>query len=266
MIYLILPIYNEEKSIRSLLEKIDSIMKKNDLSYKILAVNDGSSDATRMILEGYSEKISLNIINHKYNRGLGETVRDGFEWIAEVSKPDDIIVRMDADDTHEPKYIPKMIEKINNGFDIAIASRFQKGGGQKGVSLYRSIMSIGANILMKIFFPIKGVRDYTCGFRAYRAEAIKNALYVFGNDFVELKGLGFTTTLEKLIKLKRLGAKIVEVPFELKYDQKLSQSRINSKITILGYLILILKGLYPWRWAKITRGWLKKIEEVKNKK
>ena len=115
---------------------------------------------------------------------------------------------------------------------------------------------------MKIFFPIKGVWDYSNGFRAYRAALIKKIIDIFKNDFIELKGLGFTGTAEKLIKLRMFGARIEEIPFELKYDLKQSESKMFSRITIVGYLILIIKYIYPW--GRIIKERLKMIKELNN--
>ncbi|MGE5605674.1 MAG: glycosyltransferase, partial [Bacteroidota bacterium] len=176
----------------------------------------------------------------------GETSRDMFERAAELSNPNDIIIRMDCDDTHEPKYMLDMIKKIDEGFDVVIASRFQPGGGQHGLDGYRKFISRCANIFMKIFFPIKGVWEYSCGYRAYRASIIQDALKIYGNDFISLKGLGFTCTLEKLVVLRNMKARFAEVPFELHYEQKLSPSKMLSSITTLGYLVLALKYIYPW--------------------
>lgn len=265
MICIILPAYNEEKSIDKLFPKIEQIMRENNYDYKIVFVNDGSNDGTAKAVAEYSKKLPIEIINHKYNRGLWETVRDGFERAAEICKPDDIIIRMDCDDTHDPKYIPTMIEKINQGYEVVIASRFQKGGKTYGVSAYRNFISRIANLLMKMIFPIKGVWEYSCGYRAYRAELIQDAINIFGNQFIDLKGLGFTCTLEKLFKFRMMKARITEIPFVLRYDQKASPSKMITSITTLGYLILIIKYIYPW--GETGKRWLREIEELnKNRK
>ena len=132
---------------------------------------------------------------------------------------------------------------------MVIASRFAPGGGQLGVGAYRAFISHCANVFMKLFFPIPGVREYSCGFRAYRAEVIKDAIAYYGNDFIQLKGLGFTCTLEKLVKLKLRGAKFCEVPFVLRYDQKKSASKMIGSVTTLGYIVMTV--LYYWPWG----GW-----------
>jgi len=260
MICIILPAYDEELSIDSLLNKIERVMKENQYDYKIVFVNDGSKDRTAGVLSSYLNKLPIEVINHKTNRGLWETIRDGFERAAEICQPGDIIVRMDCDNTHDPKYIPLMAEKINDGFDVVIASRFQKGGGSSGVSTYRGLISRIANLVMKIFFPIKGVWEYSCGYRAYRAELVQDALKIFENAFIDLRGLGFTCTLEKLIKFRMMKAKIGEIPFELKYNLKRSPSKMVSSITTLGYLVLIVKYVYPW--GDTGKEWLRQINEL----
>jgi len=245
-IFTVLPCYNEEDSLSVLLGKIESLAQKLDEPVHVVAVNDGSSDRTGEILNEWSKKIPSTIVTHKINRGLGETSRDGFEAAAELASPEDIIVRMDSDNTHEPDYIPSMIEKIGNGYDVVIASRFQKGGGMEGVNAYRTFISLCANFFMKCCFPIAGVWEYSCGFRAYKAEIIQEAIRIYGDQFVALKGLGFTCTLEKLVKLRLLGARMGEVPFVLRYDQKQGESKMLSSVTTLGYFVLALLNIYPW--------------------
>ena len=260
MICMILPAYNEEQSLNSLLNQIEQVMRENRYDYKIVFVNDGSRDDTSTALEHYLKRLPMEVVTHKFNRGLWETVRDGFERAAEICKPGDIIIRMDCDNTHDPKYIPSMIRKINEGFDVVIASRFQRGSKTSGVSAYRRLVGRGANLVMKIFSPIKGVWEYSCGYRAYRAELVQDALRIFENQFIDLRGLGFTCTVEKLIKFRMMGARMTEIPFELKYDLKKSSSKMMSSITTLGYLILIVKYIYPW--GDIAKGWLRQVNEL----
>ncbi|NIT56455.1 MAG: glycosyltransferase [Aliifodinibius sp.] len=257
MIYILLPAYNEEDALRPLMEKIRRVMNESGLKYQVVVVNDGSIDGTTDVLGELVNSHPIKVINNKYNRGLGETIRDGMEYIAEVAKPDDVIVRMDCDDTHDPKYIPTMIKRINKGYEVVIASRYAKGGGQIGVDWYRATISRIANLIIKFFFPIRGVKEYTCGFRAYRVSFIQDTIDIFGNRFIDLKGMGFTGTVEKIIKCKLMGARVTEIPFVLRYDQKKSQSKVVTSITTLGYLVLIAK--YIAFWGDIGQIWKKKI-------
>lgn len=262
MVYILLPAYNEEKSLNHLLPKIQKVFE-NEISsdYHIIVCDDGSNDRTLEILQSYKETLPLTIITHTINRGLGETSRDLFEKAAAMANDDDILIRMDCDDTHEPEFIPGLLRKIDEGYDVVIASRFIKGGGQEGLDRYRAAISRMANLFMKFFFPIKGLKEYSSGFRAYKAYAIKYAIAVFGNNFIQLKGLGFTVTLEKIVKLKIIGATFAEAPFILRYHQKRSESKMVSSITTFGYMTLVL--LYYWPWGGWRRGYrhIKKLHD-----
>jgi dolichol-phosphate mannosyltransferase len=249
MIVVLLPAFNEEQSLPTLMPKIQTAMKSIGEEYRVIVCDDGSADRTCELLEEYARRMPLEVIQHKINRGLGESSRDLFERAAEVTSEGDVIVRLDCDDTHEPEFIPRLVRRVRNGSDVVVASRFAPGGGQLGVSAYRAFVSRAANLFMKVFFPISGLQEYSCGFRAYRAEKIREAIAFYGNNFIQLKGLGFTCTLEKLVKLKLIGARFSEEPFVLRYDQKQSTSKMVSSITTLGYLVMTL--LYYWPWG----GW-----------
>lgn len=255
MIIILLPAYNEKESMPTLLPKLKNTLEAMEEDYTIIVCNDGSKDETLSLLEKYATDMKIEIIQHKINRGLGETSRDLFEAAAAIADDDDVIIRLDCDDTHEPMFIPKLIEKQREGFDVVIASRFAPGGGQVGVSAYRAFISRCANLFMKCFFPIHGLKEYSCGFRAYSGEIIKTAISFYGNNFIQLKGLGFTCTLEKLVKLKLIGANFGEVPFVLRYDQKQSTSKMVSSITTLGYLTMLI--LYHWPWG----GWRRTVRK-----
>ena len=187
---------------------------------------------------------------------MGETIRDLFEHVAEIADDDDIVIRMDCDDTHEPEFVVGMIDKINSGYDMVIASRFVKGGAQEGLSAYRKTISMLANNFMKFFFPVKGLKEYSSGYRAYTGKCIKHSINVFQNNFIQLKGLGFSCTLEKIVKLKLIGAKIGESPMVLRYHQKKSESKMIASITTLGYIMLVI--LYYWPFS----GWKRQYKNI----
>jgi len=246
MLFILLPAYNEEDAIGPLCEKIDAVMKDAGINYQVVAVNDGSRDRTSERLTGLVTRFPIKVLTHRLNRGLGETIRDGLEYVAEVGARHDVVVRMDCDDTHDPRYILGMLEKMKDGYEVVIASRYASGGGQVGVNLYRRTISRCANLLMKACFPISGIQEYTSGFRAYRVALIQDAVDIFGNRFIDLKGMGFTGTVEKLIKCRMMGARVTEHGFVLRYDQKPGPSKVVTSLTTLGYLVLIAKYIVSW--------------------
>lgn len=256
-VFFLLPAYNEEESFPPLFAKIEQAMTGAGHDFTIVVCDDGSRDRTSEVLASYAGKLPLVVLTHKINRGLGETVRDLFEYAVEQAADDDVIIRMDCDDTHDPAIALAMLAHLDTHPEIGvvIASRFQDGGGQVGLDGYRMFVSRAANGFMGLFFPVKGVREYSCGYRAYRALLMKQAIAAWGNGLIQIKGLGFTCTLEKLVKLWLLGAKFAEVPFVLRYDQKRSTSKMISSLTTLGYLVMLVTCYWPFG------GWITKAAE-----
>jgi dolichol-phosphate mannosyltransferase len=257
-VHVLLPAYNEEKGLAEFLESILKIFQERNYRYQIIVCNDGSKDNTREILQNISKKNeNIIILEHKINRGLGEAIRTLFEYVVEHSSDEDYVIRMDCDATHEAEYLDKIIDELRCGNDVVIASRFKKGGGQIGVPNSRIVLSKLANLAFSIFFPTQNrIKEFTSGYRGYSASILKKAVLIYGNDLIQLKNMGFACTVEKLVKLDLIGAQIVEVPFVLRYDKKLNDSKMVTNITTYGYLIMIL--LYHWPRS----GW-KKVFKVK---
>jgi len=236
-IYVCLPAYNEEDSLSSLLDKFGVLLQNSEHSYQLILVNDGSTDRTAEIAQSYQSKLPLEILTHNPNRGLGEAIRTGFNHVITLALENDVIVYLDSDDTHDPCYIPSMVKKIEEGFDIVIASRYQPGSEERGVPFPRRILSRVAGFVFRLYLPVKKVKDYTCGYRAYRAGLIRKAIEKWDNHFISAKG--FACTDEILIKLSQLTNKISEVPFILFYDRKKGQSKLNLWKTIPATLRLL---------------------------
>jgi dolichol-phosphate mannosyltransferase len=239
MVFICLPAYNEERSLSKLFDKFMALLTDSKQDYRIILVNDGSNDRTQEIAEQYRSKLPLEIIKHPINRGLGEAIKTGLKSAATQANDNDILINLDADNTHDPNIIPRLIEKIREGYDIVIASRYQPGSKQVGVPFLRRVCSWGARYIFRFYLPIKSVKDYTCGYRAYRAGLIKRGFAEYGDSLIEAKG--FACTDELLIKLSKYTAKIAEVPFILRYDLKDSPSKINIPKTVLATLKLLWK-------------------------
>lgn len=259
---ILIPAYNEEQSLEDLVRVCAATAEKENWDYIIIICNDGSVDKTGLIALELQDQFPIEIIHHKINRGLGETERDLFERAAEIANDEDVIIRVEGDNTHKPEYMVQMVDKIHQGYDVVVASRFAEGGGQKGLNSWKTFVSNSANKFMRFFFPIDGLKEYSCGFRAYRASIIKKAVKFYGNDFIQLKGLGFSCTLEAIVKLKILKARFSEVPFTLRYDDKKSDSKMIGSITMLGYMVMTL--MYHWPFGGWRRSYKKKLDNVKS--
>jgi dolichol-phosphate mannosyltransferase len=236
-VYVVLPVYNEEGRIESLLNHIDEAMEDAAIAYEIVLVDDGSRDGTGKIVRACATRMPIRVMQHEKNRGLGATIRDGLVAAVELAGDRDIIVTMDADDTHAPGLILRMVRMIAEGHDVVIASRYRQGSRTVGVPFNRLALSHASSWLFRIVFPIRGVKDYTCGYRAYRARVLRESLARYGESFFDQDG--FQCMVDILLKLRRMNLIFGEVPFILRYDWKEGGSKMNVSKTVWDTLALL---------------------------
>jgi dolichol-phosphate mannosyltransferase len=146
---------------------------------------------------------------------------------------------MDADDTHAPALMGQMLDRVEEGYNLVIASRYLPQSRIVGLSAFRAFLSWGAGLLFRFTFPIKGVRDYTCGYRAYQAGLLRAAFEKWGNDFINQPG--FSCMVDILLRLSTLEPVVVEVPLLLRYDRKPGASKMNVRRTITQTLNLMVR-------------------------
>ncbi|MGH2405568.1 MAG: glycosyltransferase [bacterium] len=234
-IWVILPAFNEAAGLPRLLEAIERV--DADRIWRVIVVDDGSTDGTGAVAHAHAGRLALTVLDHGTNRGLAAATRTGFEHACKHAAADAVIVTMDADHTHDPAQIPPMVEAISHGADIVIASRYRAGARQAGVPPHRALLSAGVGWLLRLRFGLAGVRDYSCGFRAYRAAVLQRALAAYGERLIESRG--FVVMTESLVKIAPFGPHIVEVPLHLRYDRKVGPSKMPAGKTIAGYLRLV---------------------------
>ncbi len=239
-----LPAYNEEESLEPLLMSLDKVLSQLGHPYEIIIVDDGSKDDTAVIASRLSFILPVQLIQHEVNQGLAGALRTGLKAAVKESEPGDLIITMDSDNTHPAGLIPRMIQLIEEGHDVVIGSRFQHGARVIGVPFNRELLSIAARYVFQLILPISGVRDYTCGFRVYRAEVLAAAQQHYGENFVSEKG--FSCMVDVLLKLRPLrldGAHVVmgEAPMILRYDRKGGASKMRVLKTIGQTLSLVFR-------------------------
>ena len=236
IVYVVLPVYNEEGRIQQLLTHIDEAMEDAGIAYEIVLVDDGSRDSTADLVRAYAARMPIRVLRHEVNQGLGATIRDGLMAAASVAADRDIIVTMDADDTHAPGLILRMVRMISEGHDVVIASRYRPGSRTVGVPLTRLALSHVSSWMFRLVFPIRGVKDFTCGYRAYRARVIRESFARYGDHFLDQDG--FQCMVDILLKLRRMNLIFGEVPFILRYDYKEGGSKMNVPKTVRDTLAL----------------------------
>jgi len=239
-IAIVLPAYNEEKDLPTLLENIRNTVSQMPFRYTVVVVDDGSKDRTADICREFAEKMPLKLVQHVVNKGLGEGIQTGLRegWLI-----GDAVIVMDADNTHNPAYILDMVKVIERGdADVVIASRFQKGSVIHGVPFFRQVLSWGCFLMMKTLLPYSNVRDYSTGFRAYRSLTLGRLINNSGEKIIQESS--FACMLEILLRLRWVGARACEIPYTLRYDLKEGVSKMRIWRTIRRYFTVI--GRY---WA-----------------
>lgn len=243
MIYILLPAYNEEEGLEYLLDRIKRITTGFSIEYKVVIVDDGSTDHTGMVIKSYSNNMPIDNIRFDKNMGITQVFKEGFKRVCGLAGDDDICVTMDSDNTQNPYVMLDMIKAMDGPQkpDIVIASRFAKGGGTVGAPLVREWLSMGVSHILRRLIAIKGLKDYSTFYRAYRMKVIKEGFGKYGEAFIE--GHGFSAMARFLIRLSTITDRIQEVPFVLRYDLKEGGTGMNIPRTIWGYLDIMRRYL-----------------------
>jgi dolichol-phosphate mannosyltransferase len=234
--FIVLPCFNEERNVKPLVHLIDQALA-SQVSYRIIAVNDGSHDRTAEVLKDLSVDYPIEILEHPTNLGLGSALKTGLLKAAEESREEDFVVVMDSDNTHDPKHILAMLT-AGESANVIVGSRYVKGGAQLKVPFHRVILSKVINLLIRRMFQLD-VRDATSGFRCFRASLLKRLRDTFRNRIIESQG--FVASLELLLKAVYSGAVVAEVPILLDYERKGGKSKMRLFSTIASYLILLFR-------------------------
>ncbi len=236
MLYILLPVFNEEAHIRQLIADIDGVL--GNQPHEIVVVNDGSLDQTAQIIERL-ENPHVTVLSHNINLSIGAVYSTGINYITQKSADDDVMVLMESDLTSPASMIKNLAGGISeNGHDIAIASRYLDKGGYESFPVLRTSLSLGANSLMRYFFPINNVRDYTIFLRGYRVGLLKKVSAFFGATNL-LQSKGFVSNAELLIKCALFTNKIQEIPFLYNYAKKKNPSKLRIIGTVLEYFSFI---------------------------
>jgi dolichol-phosphate mannosyltransferase len=227
MISIITPTYNEAKNIENLVKKISESLR--DIEYEIVVSDDNSPDGTAKLAKELSKKYPVNVLVRTKDKGLSPAVVDGFK----IAKGD-IFGVIDADLSHPPETIPKMLKAMKEtDSDIVVASRLINGGGTEDWPNSRKLTSYIATTLAR---PLTRIKDPMSGFFILRKEVIKDA---------KLTTKGYKILLEILVKGNY--KKAVEVPFIFR-DRTAGQSKLNLKTNIQ-----YLKQLASLYFYKVTR-------------
>lgn len=218
--------YNERENIGPLLSKITNLKE----GVEVLVVDDDSPDGTWSIVEDYSKKNpKVHLLRRTSERGRGLAGIAGFKYALENKA--DYVIEMDGDLSHDPKYIPEFLKKIED-CDAVIGSRLLPGGGETGRGFLRRLITRLAAIYVRILLGFK-VTDPTSGYRCYRGKVLKAI------DIGTLRAKDPFLLTEMLFRCYKKDFRIKEIPI-LFQNRKSGASKIGWKI-LVTYLFKVLK-------------------------
>ncbi len=220
---IVLPTYNEAENLPEIIKALFALELDN---LNILVVDDDSPDGTGQIADEWAAEFpnQIEVLHRKEKTGLGPAYIAGFKHA--IADSADYILQMDADFSHQPKYIPTMLNIIEQGADMVLGSRFVRGGSvDESWSMYRKLLSWWAN---RVYVPTIlhiPVYDATGGFRLWRRETL------IGIDLERINSNGYVFQVEMAYVTVRMGFRVVETPIYFP-DRQVGESKMDSRIAM----------------------------------
>jgi dolichol-phosphate mannosyltransferase len=222
---IIIPTYNERDNLSPLLKEIFSYAPETD----ILIVDDNSPDGTGELAdEIHQQNAQVNVLHRPGKQGLGTAYIAGFKYA--IDHGYDAAFEMDADFSHDPRYLPDFLKAIENA-DLVVGSRYIPGGDTPNWSLLRRFISGGGNIFARFMLGIP-VHDCTAGYRCYRREVLEDI------DLDAIQSQGYAFQIELAYRIMKHGFKIVETPIVF-MDRRVGKSKMSRKIVIEGFTYVL---------------------------
>ena len=246
----IIPTFNEKENISSIIQAIFAL----DKNFHILIIDDGSPDGTARIVKDLQSKYSneLFLVERPGKQGLGTAYIHGFEWA--IKKGYDFIFEMDADFSHNPADLQRLYHACKfEGADVAVGSRYVKGGGLVNWPRNRIALSKGASFYTRAitWMPVK---DPTAGFMCYKKEVLETI------NLDQIHFVGYAFQIEMKFASWKLGFKIKEVPIIFQ-DRMTGSSKMNKGIVKEGIL-----GVLKLRWHSMFKNYRKRVKKTETYK
>jgi len=234
----VIPVFNEARNIESVLAGLAA--QARNMDWCAVVVDDGSRDGTAEILArqktAFAER--LNVVVHPANRGIAETLFDGYRDAAAQATEDALLICLEGDGTSDLKLIAPILELLQpRQFDLVIASRFIPGGGWVGFPWHRRLISRFGNYLLRKVCPYPRVTDFSIFYRGYRIDLVRNALNKHGRT--AFQGGHFSANAAFLLHCLTGRPRVSEVANRYDYRCKQGASSFRTFKTIFGYIGLL---------------------------
>jgi len=236
-VVVIIPTYNERGNIEPLVDILQKVFKKvpSQWDMHILVVDDSSPDGTGEVVKEKMKKFNnVHLFTNSEKVGLGGAYMKGMNYALEDLKAD-LIFEFDADFQHDPELIPQFLEKIDQGADLVLGSRYMRGGSiPRYWGLMRKVLSVGGNFYIRLLMLDRQIHDWTTGYRAIRPWVFEKV----GGKITELKT--YTFQISFLYFAKKAGAKIAEVPLNFA-ERKWGESKMPGMSSTLKTFTFVTK-------------------------
>jgi dolichol-phosphate mannosyltransferase len=232
-----LPTYNEAENIESLIREIEELK----LDLMIAVIDDSSPDRTAEIASKLNEEYgNIHLISRPEKKGLGTAITDGFSYLLNNERIPDYIIAMDADYSHNPQDIPRLLNAARNGHDLVLGSRYIKKGKIVGSSVSRRMISRIANIIAGITIGTR-LHDCTGGFRCYSRRYVKHVLPSLHSQTYEIQ-------IETIKQARLHSFSVKEIPITF-VNRKRGKSKLSAT-EFRAFLTYVLKtgakSLFQW--------------------
>jgi dolichol-phosphate mannosyltransferase len=228
-VLVIVPTYNEAENIAALIREVRNL----DIDPEILIIDDNSPDGTANIVKTIMERDpKVHLIERPKKMGLGSAYITGFKWA--LDRKFDVVVEMDADFSHDPKDIKRLVENLEN-CDAVIGSRYVKGVSVVNWPISRLLLSYFANLYARVITGVK-IRDLTSGFKAIKTECLR----VINLDGIKSDGYAFQIEIHFNLWFK--GFKVCEIPI-IFVERRAGKSKLNKGIIWEAFWMVLRLGL-----------------------
>lgn len=237
----IIPTYNEKENVEAIIRAVFDLEKE----FHVLIVDDDSPDGTADIVRNLQKEFqqALHLLSRKGKLGLGTAYIAGFNWGLE--RHYEFFFEMDADFSHNPKDLVRLHYACSKGVaDVAIGSRYTKGGGVKNWPWDRLWLSYGASLYVRLITGMS-VKDPTAGFKCYRRRVLEAI------DFTKIKFIGYAFQIEMKFAAHTLGFRIAEVPITF-IDRELGTSKMSG-----GIIKEAVFGVLKMKWNSFSNSYQK---------
>jgi len=218
--WLILPTYNEAENVGPILRAARAHLRQDD---RILVVDDNSPDGTGALADALAEELpGVEVLHRPEKQGLGRAYLAGFAYV--LQRGADLVLEMDADFSHDPADLPRLIAAAEDRADLVLGSRYVPGGSVTDWGLTRKLVSRGGSWYARVILGVH-VRDLTGGFKCFR----RSVLEALDLDAVHADGYGFQ--IELTYRTIKAGFRVAELPIIFR-DRRVGQSKMNARIAL----------------------------------